>query len=53
MHITDLKTVLNDIKDDLRDEIKQKNVIIETNETCSIMVKIIPFQFRQLIYNLI
>lgn len=49
----DLDTVLNDVKDDLKDEIKQKNVIIETNETCSIMVKIIPFQFRQLIYNLI
>ena len=50
---SDLKTVLNEIKDDLRDEIKQKNVIIETNETCAIHVKIIPFQFRQLLYNLI
>ena len=50
---SDLKTVLNEIEDDLRDEIKQKNVIIETNETCAIHVKIIPFQFRQLLYNLI
>ena len=50
---TDLETILRDIKDDLRDEIKQKNVIIETDETSLIMVKIIAFQFRQLIYNLI
>jgi PAS domain S-box-containing protein len=50
---SDLETILKDIKDDLRDEIKQKNVIIETNETCFIHVKIISFQFRQLLYNLI
>ena len=50
---SDLETILNDIKDDLRDEIKQKEVVIETDETCYIMVKIIPFQFRQLLYNLI
>ena len=50
---TDLETILKDIKDDLKDEIKQKSVIIETDKTCSIDVKVIPFQFRQLIYNLI
>jgi PAS domain S-box-containing protein len=49
----DLEKVLVDIKDDLKDEIKLKNVIIETDETCRIKVKIIPFQFRQLVYNLI
>ncbi len=49
----DLEKVLIDIKDDLKDEIRQKNVVIENDETCSISVKIIPFQFRQLIYNLI
>lgn len=49
----DLITIINDVKDDLKDEIKQKNVIIETDDTCSIKVKIIVFQFRQLIYNLI
>ena len=50
---TDLEKVLIDIKDDLKDEIRQKNVIIETDETRFISAKIIPFQFRQLIYNLI
>ena len=50
---TNLETILNDIKDDLKDEIKQKDVVIETDETCYIMVKVIPFQFRQLLYNLI
>lgn len=50
---TNLETILNDIKDDLKDEIKQKDVVIETDETCHIMVKVIPFQFRQLLYNLI
>ena len=49
----DLETILNDIKDDLKDEINQKSVIIETDKTCSINVKVIPFQFRQLLYNLI
>ena len=48
-----LDRVLIDIKDDLKDEIKQKNVVIDMDDTCSITVKIIPFQFRQLIYNLI
>lgn len=48
-----LQRVLLDIKDDLKDEIKLKNVVFETNESCSIEVRIIPFQFRQLIYNLI
>ena len=50
---TDLETILKDVKDDLKDEINQKNVIIETDKTCSIDVKVIPFQFRQLLYNLI
>lgn len=49
----DLETILKDIKDDLKDEINQKSVIIETDKTCSIDVKVIPFQFRQLLYNLI
>ncbi len=50
---TDLNIILRDIKDDLKEEIKQKNVMIETDESRLIKVKIIPFQFRQLIYNLI
>lgn len=49
----DLALILEDIKEDLKDEFKQHNVIIETNDSCAIKVKVIPFQFRQLIYNLV
>ena len=51
--VVDLTTVLTDIKEDLKDEFKQNNVIIETDDSCGIKVKVIPFQFRQLLYNLI
>jgi PAS domain S-box-containing protein len=49
----DLTLILEDIKEDLKDEFKQHKVIIETNDSCAIKVKVIPFQFRQLIYNLV
>lgn len=49
----DLGSILVDIKEDLKEELKQKNVIIETDETCLIKANFIPFQFRQLLYNLI
>ncbi len=48
---TELSTIIDDVKDELKDTIKDKNAIIEAFELCS--ANIIPFQFRQLMYNLI
>jgi len=48
---TELSTIIDDVKDELKDTIKDKNATIEAVELCS--ANIIPFQFRQLIYNLI
>ena len=48
---TDLSDIINDVKEDLKEELAQKHAIIETNETC--VIDIIPFQFRQLLYNLL
>ncbi len=46
-----LNIVIDEVKDDLSEELKEKHATIETNELCE--VKIIPFQFRQLMHNLI
>jgi light-regulated signal transduction histidine kinase (bacteriophytochrome) len=46
-----IKEIIEDVKDELKDEILQKNATIEIGETSQL--NIIPFQFRQLIYNLI
>jgi len=48
---TELSTIIDDVKDELKDTIKDKNATIEAVELCA--ANIIPFQFRQLIYNLI
>jgi light-regulated signal transduction histidine kinase (bacteriophytochrome) len=48
---TDLKWLVEEVKADLKEEIQQKNAIIETVDMCSAVI--IPFQFRQLFYNLI
>jgi light-regulated signal transduction histidine kinase (bacteriophytochrome) len=47
---TDLSEIINAVREDLKEELEQKNGVIENNE--SQVVNIIPFQFRQLIYNL-
>ncbi|MBA2611399.1 MAG: CHASE3 domain-containing protein [Bacteroidetes bacterium] len=47
----DISTIILEVKEDLKDELLQKNASIETGKMCEL--KIIPFQFRQLIYNLI
>ncbi len=49
--LTDLSAIVEDVKDDLRDEISQKNAVIESHNL--ILTNVIPFQFRQLLYNLI
>lgn len=48
---TDLNKLIDDVKEDLQEEINEKAAVIETNELCT--VNIIPFQFRQMIHNLI
>lgn len=49
--ITNLQYLIEEVKNDLKEELQQKNATIETIGTN--MVNIIPFQFRQLLYNLI
>ncbi len=49
--MTDLKTIINEIKEDLKDILKAKDALIDDSELCS--VNVIAFQFRQLLYNLI
>lgn len=48
---TELKTIIDDIIADLRDTIQEKTATVEVVDLCS--ADIIPFQFRQLMYNLI
>lgn len=48
---TDLQSIFDDVTTDIADDLKRKNGHIEATEMCS--AKIIPFQFRQLLYNLI
>ena len=48
---TDLNEIIAEVKDDLKEELKEKHAIIEANHLCD--VDIIPFQFRQLMHNLI
>lgn len=45
-----LSKIIDEVKEDLKEELEQKDALIESNETCD--VNIIPFQFRQLLYNL-
>jgi PAS domain S-box-containing protein len=46
-----LSSIVDEVKNELRDTIQEKMAIIEYNELGS--VNIIAFQFRQLVYNLI
>jgi len=48
---TDLQKIIEEVKEDLVLELQQKNAIIEIGPMCD--VHIIPFQFRQLMQNLI
>ena len=48
---TDLNIIIEDIKTELKDTIQEKHATIENTELC--YCNIIPFQFRQLMYNLI
>jgi two-component system CheB/CheR fusion protein len=46
-----LSSIIEEVKADLKELMAQKNAVIETSNLCEIQV--IPFQFRQLMYNLI
>ena len=48
---TDLNIIVDEVKSDLKDTIQEKQATIEDGKLCP--VNIIPFQFRQLMYNLI
>ena len=48
---TDLSLIVEEVKNELKETIQEKQAIIEANGMCE--VNIIPFQFRQLLYNLI
>ncbi len=48
---TDLNIIIEEVKKEFKDTIAEKNAVIEVKEICD--VKIIPFQFRQLMDNLI
>jgi len=48
---TDLNIIIEQVKHELGEELLQKNAIINADKTCE--VNIIPFQFKQLFYNLI
>lgn len=48
---THLDKVLDEVKSDLKEELEQKNATLEVSGLCDL--HIIPFQFRQLLQNLI
>ena len=48
---TDLNKIVDEIKEDLQDELQLKDAVLKTDHMCE--AKVIPFQFRQLLYNLI
>lgn len=48
---TDLNIIIEEVKKEFKDAIAEKNAVIEVKEIYD--VKIIPFQFRQLMHNLI
>jgi len=47
----ELNTIIQDVITELKDTILEKHATIDATDLCS--AKIIPFQFRQLMYNLI
>jgi light-regulated signal transduction histidine kinase (bacteriophytochrome) len=48
---TDLNKIIEEVKDDLKEELQQKHATIEVEEMCEGVI--IPFQFRQLLFNLL
>ena len=49
--ITDLRQIVTDVTAEFKETIDEKNATIELNEMCD--ANVIPFQFRQLMHNII
>ncbi len=49
--VTDLNTIIEEVKKEFKESIAEKHAEIEVKKICEIFV--IPFQFRQLMHNLI
>jgi PAS domain S-box-containing protein len=47
----ELNKIIEQVKQDLKEELREKQAVVQTTGKCKISV--IPFQFHQLIYNLI
>ncbi|MEO6489369.1 MAG: PAS domain-containing protein [Ferruginibacter sp.] len=47
----DLNKIIEEVKEDLKEELQQKHATVEADEICE--ANIIPFQFRQLMFNLL
>lgn len=48
---TDLNTIIEEVKEDLKEEFQHKHATLAVDEMCE--ANIIPFQFRQLLFNLL
>lgn len=48
---TDLSKILEEVKEELKEDLKEKHATIEASDMC--IANVIPFQFRQLMHNLI
>jgi PAS domain S-box-containing protein len=49
--LTNLNIIIEEVKEDLKENIQEKNAVIETEDLGEL--RVIPFQFHQLIYNII
>jgi len=49
--VTHLREVIQEVRDEMDSDLKQKNATIEATQLCD--AHIIPFQFRQLMFNLV
>ena len=49
--LTVLKKIVDEVKEEFKESIEEKNAAVTTGEMCE--VNIVPFQFRQLMHNLI
>jgi two-component system, chemotaxis family, CheB/CheR fusion protein len=47
----DLNLIIEEVKAELKDRLEESKAVIVVKETCE--VRIIPFQFRQMLYNLV
>ncbi|TVZ15467.1 sensor histidine kinase [Maribacter sp. MAR_2009_72] len=47
----ELQHIIDEVKNDLAEEFKKKNGHLTVEESCSL--EVVPFQFRQLMYNLV